>query len=78
MIVPYHPKTPYHRLLGSSEITKKKKQELKEIYQSLNPAQLKRTIDERLKELHKINQKVDVKKKVSVRFSTTSSKAVSV
>ncbi len=72
------PKTPYHRLLESREITQKDKQELKRIYHSLNPAQLKRTIDERLKELYKINQKVDVNKKVSVRYSTTYPEAVSV
>ncbi|MBZ1356630.1 MAG: hypothetical protein KY054_02565 [Candidatus Nealsonbacteria bacterium] len=39
---------------------------------------LKEKLLEEVKELHKINQKADVKKKVSVRFSTTSSKAVSV
>ncbi len=72
------PKTPYHRLLESREITQKDKQELERIYHSLNPAQLKRTIDSRLKELHKINQKVDVNKKISVRFSTTYPEAVSV
>lgn len=72
------PKTPYHRLLESREITQKDKQELERIYHSLNPAQLKRTIDSRLKELHKINQKVDVNKKASVRFSTNYPEAVSV
>lgn len=72
------PKTPYHRLLESNEITEKDKQELTKIYQSLNPAQLKRTIDNKLNELYKINKKVDIKKKVSVRFSTVHPNPISV
>lgn len=72
------PKTPYHRLLESSEIPEKKKQELTRIYQSLNPAQLKRAIDNKLNMLSKINQKVDINKKFSVRFQTVKREFVSV
>lgn len=44
-------KTPFQRLL-ESDIPEVKKQELREIYQSLNPAQLKRTIDKKLDALY--------------------------
>ena len=71
-------KTPYQRLLESGEITQENKEKLERIHNSLNPAQLKRVIDNKLKELYKINKKVDVKKKVSVRFSTIDPKPVSV
>lgn len=72
------PKTPYRRLIESKEVSEKKKKELKEIYQSLNVAKLKRTIDKKLDKLSKINQKVDIDKKVSVRFQTGKKKSVSV
>lgn len=36
------PRTPYHRVLRSSEVTLEKKQELKGQYEKLNPAELKR------------------------------------
>ena len=71
-------KTPYHKLLESSEISREKKQELERTYQSLNPAQLKRAIDDKLNALCKIKQKVDINKKVSVRFQITEQKPVSV
>lgn len=50
------PRTPFHRLLESSEISEKKKQELKKIYGSLNPAELKRQIDKKLDMLYKTYQ----------------------
>ena len=46
-------KTPYLRLMESDKITKEKKEELKKIYDSLNPAKLKREIDAKLKLLYK-------------------------
>lgn len=70
-------KTPYQRLMELSELSKKTKQELKEIYLSLNPAELKRTIDKKLDNLYNFYrqkndknnlQKVDIKKRISVRF----------
>ena len=41
--------TPYHRLINSEFIDKKKKRELTDLYLSLNPVQLKREIDKKLK-----------------------------
>jgi len=78
------PKTPFQKLLESLEISENKKQELKSIYQSLNPAHLKRQIDKKLDTLYHFykqknnSQKVDEKKKVSVRFSDFRKNTVSV
>ncbi len=77
-------KTPYQRVMESKEIPENKKQKLKKIYLSLNPAQLKRTIDAKLDMLYKTYQdknktlKVDIKKKISVRFFNVHSDLVSV
>jgi len=81
-------KTPYHRVMESKEVSEKKKQELKRIYESLNPAQLKRDLDKKLSLLAKAYQKknkslnqslkVDLNKRLSVRFSTFSQRPVSV
>jgi len=46
------PKTPYHRLIESEHIREDTKEKLTKLYQSLNPAELKRKIDEKLKELY--------------------------
>lgn len=50
-------KTPYKRLMESDQIYSQRKQELKRVYESLNPAQLKRDIDKKLKNLYSIQQK---------------------
>lgn len=77
------PKTPY-KILMESDIPEAKKQKLGAIYQSLNPAELKRTIDKKLDNLYKVykqknnSQKVETKKKKSVRFSEVSGNTVSV
>lgn len=80
-------KTPYQRVMESKEIPKKTKQQLFKIYQSLNPAQLKRTIDKKLNLLYKIyqkknnSQKVKIKRKLNtntVRFSRCTTEAISV
>jgi len=47
------PKTPYQRLLGSGQISNEKKKELQIIYRSLNPAELKRKIEEKTHRLLK-------------------------
>ena len=39
------PKTPYHRLIESEHIPQETKEKLTQLYQSLNPAELKRKID---------------------------------
>lgn len=70
------PKTPFRRLMECPNISESRKQELKKIYLSLNPAELKRVIDKKLDVIYKFYkqkngnnnlQKVDVKKKISVR-----------
>jgi len=43
------PLTPYERLLQSHHISKKKKQLLTQLFNSLNPIYLKKTIDEKIK-----------------------------
>jgi len=47
------PETPYQRLMESGQIPEETKEELKGIYLSLNPAQLKRNIDAKLAKLCK-------------------------
>ena len=48
------PKTPYHRIMESEKIPEENKKELKELYQRLNPAELKRKIDEKIHRLFEI------------------------
>lgn len=50
------PKTPYARVMGSKDISEKTKEELKLMYESLNPAELKREIDRKLNLLYKAYQ----------------------
>lgn len=53
----YYPaKTPYQYLMESDQIPEEKKKELEKIYHSLNPAQLKRTIEAKLDNLYKVYQ----------------------
>ena len=47
------PETPYQRLMDSEQIPEEVKEELKGMYLSLNPAQLKRSIDAKLAKLYK-------------------------
>lgn len=69
------PRTPYQRLMESPRVSEAKKQELRDIYQSLNPANLKRQIDKKLDMLHKFyqqknnSQKVDERRKILPNFS---------
>jgi len=51
------PKTPYQRLMKSDQIDSKIKIKLKKRYESLNPAELKREIDKKLKELYEVHKK---------------------
>lgn len=70
-------KIPYEKVMKSKETPEEKKQELKNIYDSLNPAELKRTIEKKLDLLYKAykekqkSQKVEPQKRISVRFLTT-------
>lgn len=81
------PKTPYQRVMESEKISENKKQDLKKIYLSLNPAQLKRVIDAKLTTLSRAYQKkyksqmVESKKKQAphlVRFFIAQPEAISV
>lgn len=51
------PKTPYQRLMGSGQISDEKKKELQIIYRSLNPAELKRGIEEKTHKLYQLYEK---------------------
>lgn len=71
------PKTPYLRVMESNEVPDEVKQKLRQVYESLNPALLKRNIDAKLDRLSQAYKKkkniskVDLCKKlkpISVRF----------
>jgi hypothetical protein len=47
-------KTPCQRLMESNRISPKKKRELQDLYLSLNPVELKKTIDKKLKYIKKL------------------------
>jgi hypothetical protein len=47
-------KTPHQRLIESNQISKEKKQELEKLYLSLNPVELKRIINRKLKNIRKM------------------------
>lgn len=65
------PTTPYHRIMLSDQVDEETKAELKAVYDSLNPAELKRSIDAKVNKLYKIyqnkngSQKVDANKKLT-------------
>jgi len=50
-------KTPYRRLMESDKVSREKKKELEMIYESLNPAELKRNIEKKLNALQKAYDK---------------------
>lgn len=52
-----YPQTPYKRIISSGEVEKETKHRLMKLYASLNPAQLKRAIDEKLDRLYKLYQR---------------------
>ena len=56
------PKTPYQRLIESEQISDEKKKELQIIYRSLNPAELKRKIEEKI---HRLYQLYEQKKRTT-------------
>jgi len=77
------PATPFQRIIESREVSENKKQELRNTYQSLNPAYLKRQIDKKLDMIYRayqaiIHQRSTKKKKISVRFSEVKKTPVSV
>ncbi|GAH15783.1 unnamed protein product, partial [marine sediment metagenome] len=54
------PKTPHQRLIQSGQISEEAKRKLQILYQSLNPAELKRRID---KKTHKLYHAYEEKRK---------------
>jgi len=50
------PKTPYKRLIDHPEITKEKKKKMSELYLSLNPVKLKRAINQKTKQIKKLQK----------------------
>ncbi|GAH08807.1 unnamed protein product, partial [marine sediment metagenome] len=48
------PRTPYQRIMESKLISQETKDKLTKIYLSLNPAELKRRIDEKIHRLFKV------------------------
>lgn len=58
------PKTPYQRVMEQERISPKAQRELQRIYDSLNPAVLKRSIDGQLTLLHRMYQKKKQSSKV--------------
>ncbi len=59
------PKTPYQRIMESKKIPEETKKELKELYQRLNPAELKGKIDEKIHRLFKIYEEKQGETEVS-------------
>jgi len=51
------PKTPYQRLMDSGQISEQTGKQLETVYLSLNPAQLKRSIDTKLDKLYQAYEK---------------------
>ncbi len=54
----YQIKTPYQWLMESDKITDEKKKKLTKLYLTLNPAELKRAIDEKLSNISKLARKL--------------------
>ncbi len=51
------PLTPYQRIMESEKIPEETKKELRELYQRLNPAELKRGIDAKIHRLFEVYEK---------------------
>lgn len=67
-------KTPFQRVMESSQISEIRKDSLKRLYAELNPALLKRQIDEQLKLIYKAYQEKD--KKVSLDYIKKQTKRI--
>ncbi len=55
------PKTPYQRLMESGQLDAASKKKLKSVYESLNPAELKRRIEQNLTKLFQFHEERSVK-----------------
>ncbi len=67
-------KTPYQKILESNQVSEIRKDSLKKLYNRLNPALLKRQIDEQLKLLFKTYQEKD--KKMSLDYIKKQTKRI--
>lgn len=65
------PQTPYHNVLASTTVSKKKKQQLTKMYHSLNPAALKRRIKEKQDQLWKLKKLKEQEEKNFVNAEQT-------
>ena len=85
------PRTPYARLMETTELSKNNREELRRIYLSLNPAELKRNIDRKLDNLYKFYKqknnrqndennlsKVGITKRISVKIYGRNREPISV
>jgi len=61
-----NPRTPYRRIMESGEVEERTKQKLMKIYMSLNPAELKRAIDDKLNKLYMIYKHKNKAKEVNI------------
>ena len=59
------PLTPYQRIMESEKTPEKNKKELRELYQRLNPAELKRKIDEKIHRLFKVYEEKNKEREAS-------------
>jgi len=65
------PKTPYARLMESDRLSPAEKESMCRLYESLNPAELRRKIDDRLKALQKVHdRKTGRRKEVNPKLAT--------
>jgi len=55
-------KTPYRRIMESNQVNQETKDELTKVYEFLNPAELKREIDRKIKKLHAVYLEKNYKK----------------
>ena len=53
------PRTPYERVLASSQVTEKKKVELKKLKASLNPFALEAAIQKKLRAIHRVRRALE-------------------
>lgn len=56
------PRTPYQRLMDSNQVSKTARRKLKALYLDLNPAQLKREIEDRINKLYQVYEQKQKKK----------------
>jgi len=67
------PKTPYKRMMESDQVSVQVKERLKEVYDSLNPAELKREINIKVKKLYEVYRKKTGSKNIAADKKLTAS-----